>query len=105
MSGNFSENIASALFSARKVVLILFVALTALLGFQASKIELNTDISKMVPLDHPYIQNYFEHKNDLNLGNDIRLIVAETQGDDIFNDDYLNALKEITDEVFALEGV
>ena len=105
MSGNISQNIAGALFGARKVVLILFVALTALLGYQASKIELNTDISKMVPLDHPYIQNYFEHKNDLSLGNDIRLIVAETQSDDVFNEDYMNALKEITDEVFALDGV
>ncbi|WP_290522480.1 MMPL family transporter [Alcanivorax sp.] len=105
MSGSISQNIAGALFKARMVVLFLFVALTALLGFQASKIELNTDISKMVPLDHPYIQNYFEHKNDLSLGNDIRLIVAETQDEDIFNDDYMMALKEITDEVFALEGV
>lgn len=105
MSGSISQNIAGALFKARMVVLFLFVALTALLGFQASKIELNTDIGKMVPLDHPYIQNYFEHKNDLSLGNDIRLIVAETQDEDIFNDDYMMALKEITDEVFALEGV
>ncbi|MGB2246493.1 MAG: efflux RND transporter permease subunit [Alcanivorax sediminis] len=105
MSGSISQNIAGALFNARKVVLILFVALTALLGYQASKIQLNTDISKMVPLGHPYIQNYFEHKNDLNLGNDIRLIVAETQGDDIFNEDYMTALKEITDAVFALDGV
>lgn len=105
MSGSISQNIAGALFKARKVVLVLFVALTALLGYQASKIQLNTDISKMVPLDHPYIQNYFEHKNDLSLGNDIRLIVAETQGEDIFNDDYMMALKEVTDQVFALEGV
>ena len=56
-------------------------------------------------LDHPYIQNYLEHQNDLSLGNDVRVIVAETQSEDIFNDDYVKALKEITDEVFALEGV
>jgi len=105
MSGRISQSIAGGLFKIRPLVLLLFIAATVVLGFQASKIQLNTDISKMVPLDHPYIQNYFEHKNDLSLGNDVRLIVAETQGDDLFNEDYMAALKEITDAVFALDGV
>lgn len=105
MSGRISKSIASGLFAVRPLILLAFIAATVLLGFQASKIELNTDIRKMVPLDHPYIQNFLEHQNDLSLGNDVRVIVAETQGDDIFNEDYVNALKEITDEVFALEGV
>jgi predicted RND superfamily exporter protein len=105
MSGRISKSIASGLFAVRPLILLAFIAATVLLGFQASKIELNTDIRKMVPLDHPYIQNFLEHQNDLSLGNDVRVIVAETQGDDIFNEDYVNALKEVTDEVFALEGV
>ena len=105
MSGRISKSIASVLFAVRPLILLAFIAATVLLGFQASKIELNTDIRKMVPLDHPYIQNFLEHQNDLSLGNDVRVIVAETQGDDIFNEDYVNALKEVTDEVFALEGV
>ncbi|MEQ3723796.1 efflux RND transporter permease subunit [Alcanivorax sp.] len=105
MSGRISKSIASGLFAVRPLILLAFIAATVLLGFQASKIELNTDIRKMVPLDHPYIQNFLEHQNDLSLGNDVRVIVAETQSDDIFNADYANALKEITDEVFALEGV
>lgn len=105
MSGRISKSIASGLFAVRPLLLLAFIAATVLLGFQASKIQLNTDIRKMVPLDHPYIQNFLEHQNDLSLGNDVRVIVAETQGDDIFNEDYVNALKEITDEVFALEGV
>ncbi|KZY34326.1 RND transporter [Alcanivorax sp. HI0083] len=105
MSGRISKSIASGLFAVRPLILLAFIAATVLLGFQASKIQLNTDIRKMVPLDHPYIQNFLEHQNDLSLGNDVRVIVAETQGDDIFNEDYVNALKEITDEVFALEGV
>ncbi|MBQ25200.1 MMPL family transporter [Alcanivorax sp.] len=105
MSGRISKSIASGLFAVRPLILLAFIAATVLLGFQASKIELNTDIRKMVPLDHPYIQNFLEHQNDLSLGNDVRVIVAETQGEDIFNEDYVNALKEVTDEVFALEGV
>lgn len=105
MSGSFSNSIANGLFKMRPVVLLLFLAATVFLGMQALNIKLNTDISKMVPLEHPYIKNYMEHKNDLSLGNDIRLVVAETQADDIFNSDYTTALKEITDDVFALEGV
>lgn len=105
MSGRISKTIAGGLFSIRPVVLLLFIAATVFLGFQASKIQLNTDIRKMVPLGHPYIQNFLEHKDDMSLGNDVRVIVAETQSDDIFNPEYMTALKEITDEVFALDGV
>lgn len=105
MSGRISKGIASGLFAVRPLILLAFTVATVLLAFQASKIQLNTDIRKLIPLDHPYIQNFLEHQDDLSLGNDVRVIVAETQGEDIFNDDYINALKEITDEVFALEGV
>ncbi|MDX1805106.1 MAG: MMPL family transporter [Alcanivorax sp.] len=105
MSGRISQKLAGGVFASRPVILLVFVALTLVLGWQASKIQLNTDIRKMVPLDHPYIQNFLAHQNDLSLGNDIRVIVEETKSDDIFNADYMQALKEITDQVFAMQGV
>ncbi|EKF75276.1 hypothetical protein A11A3_04830 [Alcanivorax hongdengensis A-11-3] len=105
MSGRISKGIAGGLFAVRPLILLAFIVATVVLGLQASKIQLNTDIRKMIPLDHPYIQNFLEHQSDLNLGNDIRVIVEETQHDDIFNADYMQALKDVTDDVFAMEGV
>ena len=105
MSGKFSDRIANALFSARPVILIGFIALTVFMALKAMGISVNTDVRKMVPLGHPYIQNFLEHRNDVDLGNDIRVIVADTRNDDIFNAEYMDVLKFVTDDIYALQGV
>jgi len=105
MGGKFSQAVSRGLFSARPLILFLFAAATVFLAMQASKVSVNTDVRKMVPLGHPYIQNFIEHQNDVDLGNDVRIIVSDVRHDDIFNDDYMQALKDITDDVFALSGV
>lgn len=105
MGNAFSRAVSRGLFSVRPVILLLFAAATVFLAMQAMQVSINTDVRKMVPLQHPYIQNFLEHRDDVSLGNDVRLIVADTRNDDIFNDDYMQALKVITDEVFSLQGV
>src|SRR5690606_27652906 len=77
----------------------------AFFAWSARDISVNTDVRKMVPLQHPYIQNFLEHQSDVDLGNDIRIIVADTRNDDIFNAEYMDVLKRVTDDVFALQGV
>jgi predicted RND superfamily exporter protein len=105
MTATVSEKVARGLLSIRPLIVVVFVGLTALFAWQAMQIKVNTDVRKMVPLQHPYIQNFLEHQDDVNLGNDIRVIVADTKHDDIFNDDYMQALREVTDELFAIDGV
>lgn len=105
MSGRVSQTVAKGLFALRPLILVLFLAATAVMAIQASKIEVNTDLRKMVPLDHPYIQNFLEHQDDLSLGNDIRVVVEETRQEDIFNPNYVAALQDVTDAVFALDSV
>lgn len=105
MAGKIAPTVARVLFGARPALLLIFAALTVFLGIQAAGIQINTDVRKMVPISHPYIQNFLEHRNDVSLGNDVRVIVAEVEGDDIFNETYMTALSEITDEVFSLSGV
>ena len=105
MGNAFSRAVSRGLFSVRPVILLLFAAATVFLGYQASQITVNTDVRKMVPLQHPYIQNFLEHQDDIDLGNDVRIIVSDTRHDDIFNDEYMQVLKLITDDVFSLPGV
>ena len=105
MGNAFSRAVSRGLFSVRPVILLLFAAATVSLRYQASQITANTDVRKMVPLQHPYIQNFLEHQDDIDLGNDVRIIVSDTRHDDIFNDEYMQVLKLITDDVFSLPGV
>ncbi|MAA64277.1 MAG: RND transporter [Alteromonadaceae bacterium] len=93
------------IFNNRAVILILFLLLTVFLGYNAVKIEPDASFERMIPLEHPYIINMLDHREDLeNLGNFVRIAV-EVEDGDIFTDEYMQTLKEITDEVFFLNGV
>ena len=93
------------IFNNRVVILIGFLLLTAFLGYNAVKIQPDASFERMIPLEHPYVINMLDHRNDLeNLGNFVRIAV-ETKTGDIFSPEYMETLKQITDEVFYLDGV
>src|SRR3990167_4411960 len=93
------------IFANRMVVLAIFVALTVFLGYHATQIKPDASFARLIPLQHEFIQNMIENKDDLeNLGNFVRIAVATKDGD-IFNKAYMETLSEITDEVFYLTGV
>jgi hypothetical protein len=93
------------IFNNRAIILIVFFFLTLFLGYNAVKIQPDASFERMIPLEHPYIVNMLEHRNDLeNLGNFVRIAVEVKEGD-IFTQQYMETLKQITDEVFYLNGV
>ena len=94
------------IFNNRVTILFLFAVLTAFLGYNAVKIQPDASFERMIPLEHPYIVNMLEHRDDLeNLGNFVRIAVATKDGSDIFTEEYMETLRQITDEVFYLSGV
>ncbi len=101
-AGPFLERL---IFNNRVVILIGFLLMTLFLGYNAIKIEPDASFERMIPLEHPYIVNMIEHRDDLdNLGNFVRIAVEAKEGD-IFTQEYMETLKEVTDEVFYLNGV
>ncbi|MGM0449260.1 MAG: efflux RND transporter permease subunit [Pseudomonadota bacterium] len=93
------------IFNNRAIILIVFLMLTVFLGYNAVKIEPDASFERLIPLEHPYIVNMLEHREDLdNLGNFIRIAVENEDGD-IFQKEYMDTLEKITDEVFYLNGV
>lgn len=93
------------IFNNRALILIGFLLLTIFLGYNAIKIQPDASFERMIPLEHPYIVNMLDHREDLqNLGNFVRIAVEVKKGD-IFTKDYMETLKQITDEVFYLPGV
>ncbi|MDH3820455.1 MAG: hypothetical protein OEU59_04980, partial [Gammaproteobacteria bacterium] len=76
------------LFENRVAVIMVFVLMTLLLGWQALQIEPDASFEKMIPTSHPYIQNYLDNKADLaSLSNSVRIIVATSEGD-IFDKEF-----------------
>jgi predicted RND superfamily exporter protein len=105
-SVKLAEPIVEALvFNHRLVALVVFLGITVFLVFMATKLQPDASLERMIPLEHPYVANFIEHKDDLdNLANFIRISVEAKEGD-IFTPEYLSVLEKISDEVFYLPGV
>jgi predicted RND superfamily exporter protein len=101
-SGSLVER---ALFNHRLVVVLLCALVTALLGWQATRLELNASFEKTIAQHHPYIVNFLQHQNELaGLGNAVRIAVANPAGS-IYDAKYLDTLRRLSDEVFLVPGV
>ncbi|WP_348753175.1 MMPL family transporter [uncultured Aquincola sp.] len=100
-SGSLIER---ALFNHRWGVLLLCALVTALLGWQATRLQLNASFEKTIPTRHPYIQHFLQHQAELSgLGNAVRIAVAAPGG--IYEAKYLDTLRRLSDDVFLLPGV
>jgi predicted RND superfamily exporter protein len=105
----FDSNSGSALerllFNHRGIIMLVCGLLTVLCAFQASKLQVNAGFEDIIPQSHPYIRNYLENKTDLRgLGNNLRVVVENTQGD-IYDPEYLEALRQVNDKLFLMPGV
>lgn len=93
------------IFGARPVLLCLFLVVTVVLGWYAGRLEPDASFEKMIPLQHPYIQAMLRHIEDLGATGTTVQIVVEARRGDIFDADYLETVREVTDAAFYLPGV
>ena len=94
-----------AIFNNRLWVMLACLVVTLFLGYNAIHISLNASYERMLPYKHPYIQNFAANAKQLRgLGNTLRVVVENTQGD-IFDPEYLDTLKKVNDELFLTPGV
>jgi predicted RND superfamily exporter protein len=101
-SGSLVER---ALFNHRIIVVLLCALVTAFLGWQATRLQLNASFEKAIPTDHPYIRNFLKYQNELTgLGNAVRVAVVNPKGS-IYDAQYLETLRKLSDEVFLIPGV
>ncbi|WNC74243.1 MMPL family transporter [Thalassotalea psychrophila] len=92
-------------FNARPLFLAIFSIMLVILCFQAVQVKPEASFTKMIPSDQEYISNFLKYRQELaSLGNSIRIVV-ETSDENIFNADFQEALKQISDEVFFMPGV
>ncbi|MGV8050779.1 MAG: RND family transporter [Anaerolineaceae bacterium] len=93
------------LFGNRPIFLLLFTIITIFFAYNALQLKPEASFLRMLPTYHPYIKNYIAHEKDLKgLGNNVRIAV-ETTHKNIITKEYLDVLKNITEEVFFISGV
>ncbi|CAG4885133.1 conserved membrane protein of unknown function [Georgfuchsia toluolica] len=93
------------IFNNRFLLVMACLLLTLLLGYFASRLEINASFEKMMPQSSPFVQNYRANAASLKgLGNSVRIVVENTKGD-IYDPAYLEVLRKVNDEVFLIPGV
>lgn len=101
-SGDWLERL---IFNFRPLVLLFVAVVTLTLGYQALQLRINASFEDMIPQSHPFIANFFEHRDSLSgLGNSLRIVVENTSGD-IFDPDYLELVREINDRIYLRADV
>ncbi|PLP95282.1 RND transporter [Pseudomonas sp. FFUP_PS_473] len=101
-SGSLVER---AIFNNRLLVLLVCGLLTLFFASQLRHLQLSASFEKMIPQGHPYIQNFTAHQKDLvGLGNAVRIALANPRGT-IYDAGYMDALRELNDELFLMPGV
>ncbi|MCU0972963.1 MAG: efflux RND transporter permease subunit [Burkholderiales bacterium] len=99
-----TERIAAAIFGARRLLLIGFAVVTAILSYSATHLRVDAGFNKMIPLDHPYMKVFTEYRQSFGGAN--RVVVALTpRHGDIFTPVFFDTLKRVTDDVFFIPGV
>lgn len=98
------ERISALLFLNRKTAIALFALLTLVFAFFATQLQIDVGSEKRFPLKHPYMQTFTEYQSDFGGANRL-LIALKARDGDIYQAEFLQTLKEVTDEVFFLPGV
>ena len=103
-SADWVGKISYWIFHNRKPLLILFILITILLGAMASQLRVQAAFTKMIPLKHPYMATFLEYQSDFGGANKI-LVALKTKKGDIYDKDFMESLRKVTEEVFYIKGV
>jgi predicted RND superfamily exporter protein len=96
--------ISYRIFRHRKPLLILFIVVTLLLGAMASQLRVQAGFTKMIPLNHPYMATFLEYAQDFGGANKV-LVALRNHGGSVFEKDFMDTLRKVTEEVFFIAGV
>jgi predicted RND superfamily exporter protein len=92
----------------------LLIAVTLLLGWQATQLKPDAGFEKQIPLAHPYMQVFKEYEKAFGGANLISVALMQQDGaalaasgekNYIYEPEFLDRLKKLTDATFFLPGV
>ncbi len=105
MSGSgIIAKLENILFSNRLPVIGFFLLVTIFMFSSALKLEIDAGFSKLLPLQHEYMQTFTKYRQEFGGANRVLIALVAKDGD-MFNPEFFDALKQATDDVFFIEGV
>ena len=92
------------LFGRRTLVITAFALVTLVMGWFATQLRVDAGFLKLVPLQHPYMQTFLEHREEFGDANRVVVALMAREGD-MFTPEFFGVLRQVTDAVFFLPGV
>ena len=96
--------IENLIFGNRRLVLVLFALVTLALGWSALQLRIDAGFSKLLPLEHEYMQAFTDYQEDFGGANTVLVALVNKEGQ-IFTPDFLETLRQATEDVFFIPGV
>jgi predicted RND superfamily exporter protein len=97
------EKIARFILRSRWMLLILLLAITGILGYHASKVQMSYEFSRAIPTDNPKYQTYQAFRSQF--GEDGNLMAIGIQTDQIFQAPVFNDYAELAKQIKAVPAV
>lgn len=98
------DALGRVLFASRRGFFAFFVLATLLLGASATRLEIDAGFEKTIPLEHPYMQTFVAYRGTFGGANRVLVALRLHEGD-IYDANFLDTLKAVTDDVFFISGV
>src|SRR5437868_3092455 len=100
----FIDKLADLIYGHRAITLALFALFTVVLGYEASRLQIDAGFEKQLPTKHPYIQTFLKYQDECGGANRLLIAVKAEKGD-IFTPEFFTVMKQVSDAVFLLPGV
>jgi len=97
------QALGKAVLNNRKKIVALIIIITALLSYEASKVELSYDFSRAIPTDNVKYKTYLEFKKKF--GEDGNLVTIGFVSNDVFNIPFFNKLSRFQRKLKKINGV
>ena len=91
-------------FGRRFLTLTVFAVVTAALLWLATGLRVDAGFTKLLPLQHDYMQTFLEYRDEFGSADRVAVAVMARDGN-MFTPEFFALLREVTDAVFFLPGV
>ncbi len=100
----FRFRVARWIIGNRGLVAVAFAVVTLLFAAGLPRVDIRTIFGDLLPVDDPFVQTYMDHPN---FGNPltVTVMVKRTDGKDIYNEDTLEKVWNLTRDIDLIEGV
>ncbi|MDP3856594.1 MAG: efflux RND transporter permease subunit [Stagnimonas sp.] len=93
------------IYARRWLTFAVLTMLSLYLGGQALQLQPDAGFEKQIPLEHPYMKVFKEYERAFGGANLISIALMQEGGKDIYNAEFLDRLKKLSDATFFLPGV